>query len=579
MTSQNFSQRTIRYFRPIFSSPLITFKALVIYTIWAANPVVHVMFIQKLVSKFELWGREEFIDVISWYALYVVLYEIIDFSMKKWWWVENINAYRKTIDKEYIEKFISVNNNDVEKQGTGKLVSIITNGSDTWSISLDLFLLETTRILLVFIFSVYMFSQVGIIYWLAFISLYVLVIILWAYFNNRSLIYRRQRMIMWNMYVKTFVRILMSKVEIMQSSKTQMEISKIHAICDDIVEVNKRMAVWVYACYRIAEFSVTITKLGILFYVGLWVFDEKFSLAFFVWLFWVMTLMESTITQSMKFFRNFTKDFTKIEQFWNFFDNTPQMQWYETWKTFTYKKWEIVIQNISYAYDENKAVFRDFSLEIPWKQITAFVWPSGGGKSTLVKLLAGYIMQDTWRILVDAQKLADVSLKSYYKDIWYLTQEPSVFDGTVRDNLLYAVQGKITDKKVKQIIKLAHCEFIYDLSQWLDTEIGERWIKLSGWQKQRLAIAKIFLKDPKIIILDEPTSALDSLSEQKITQAMHNLFAWRSVIIIAHRLQTVKHAHDIIVIEAWKIIERGTHKELIKKKWYYKQMLDLQSGF
>lgn len=227
MIEQNFLQRTIRYFKPIFASPLITIKALIIYTIWAINPVVHVLFIQNIVSKLEFADKEAFLSLILMYIWYIALYEVLDFSMKTWWWVENINAYRKTIDKQYIEKFISINNNDVEKQWTWKLVSIVTNGSDTWVLSLDLFLLEITRILAVFIFSLYMFVQVDIFYGLAFIVLYMFVIVLWAYFNNKSLWYRRERMKLWNMYVKTFVRILMSKVEIMQSSKTQTEISKI----------------------------------------------------------------------------------------------------------------------------------------------------------------------------------------------------------------------------------------------------------------------------------------------------------------------------------------------------------------
>jgi ABC-type multidrug transport system fused ATPase/permease subunit len=273
------------------------------------------------------------------------------------------------------------------------------------------------------------------------------------------------------------------------------------------------------------------------------------------------------------------KDFAEVENLWDFFDNTPQIQWYEEWKTFIYKNGDIHIQNISYSYENSSPVFQNFSLDIPGSKITALVWPSGGGKSTLVKLISGYIRQDSGDIIVDTQNLRDTSLKSYYADVWYLTQEPSVFDGTVEENLLYAVTQKPSENQIKKIIKLAHCDFIYDLPEGLQTEIGERGIKLSGGQKQRLAIAKIFLKDPKIIILDEPTSALDSLSEQKITEAMHNLFEGRTVIIIAHRLQTVKHADDIIVIESGSIIERGTHASLVRKKWYYKEMLDLQSGF
>jgi ABC-type multidrug transport system fused ATPase/permease subunit len=234
---------------------------------------------------------------------------------------------------------------------------------------------------------------------------------------------------------------------------------------------------------------------------------------------------------------------------------------------------------MSFAYDENNMIFQDFSLKIKWEKITAFVWPSGWGKSTLVKLIAGYMRANFWEVLIDAQDLSHTSLKSYYKDIGYLTQEPSVFDGTVRENLLYAVTEDINEEKLREIITQAHANFIYSLPKWLDTEIWERGVKLSGGQKQRLAIAKIFLKNPKIIILDEPTSALDSISEKKITKAMHNLFKHRTVLVIAHRLQTVKHADDIIVIHNGALLERGTHKELVKQKWFYKEMLDLQSWF
>ncbi len=122
----------------------------------------------------------------------------------------------------------------------------------------------------------------------------------------------------------------------------------------------------------------------------------------------------------------------------------------------------------------------------------------------------------------------------------------------------------VLEEKIKQAIELAECQFIYELEHGLDTEIGERGIRLSGGQKQRLAIAKIFLKDPEIILLDEPTAALDSYSEEKVAKAFEHLFVGRTVIVIAHRLQTVKSADDIIVLEKGKIIERGTHKELLK---------------
>lgn len=153
------------------------------------------------------------------------------------------------------------------------------------------------------------------------------------------------------------------------------------------------------------------------------------------------------------------------------------------------------------------------------------------------------------KLLIDDQDITEMRLDSYYPHIGYLTQEPSVFDGTIEENLLYSVCGKVSKKKIDEVIELAECQFIYELENGLQTEIGERGIRLSGGQKQRLAIAKIFLKDPEIILLDEPTAALDSYSEQKVAKAFERLFAGRTVIVIAHRLQTVKSADDIIVLE------------------------------
>ena len=276
-----------------------------------------------------------------------------------------------------------------------------------------------------------------------------------------------------------------------------------------------------------------------------------------------------------------------------FFDETENIKWYEEWKDFEYKNWDIELKNINFWYVKNSGIFEDFSLKIEGWKVLALVWNSWSWKTTLVKLISWYIRVNSWKIKVDDQELDKINLKSFYKNIWYLTQEPSVFDWSIIENLMYGVAkipGQTAPTKnsrgehcvhpeLDKIIKQAKCEFIYDLEKWLETQIGEKWIRLSWWERQRLAIAKIFLKDPQIIILDEPTSALDSFSEEKITKSLNNLFVWRTVIVIAHRLQTVKHAKKIIVLEKWKIVEMWNHKELVKIKGIYKKMLDLQSGF
>jgi len=233
---------------------------------------------------------------------------------------------------------------------------------------------------------------------------------------------------------------------------------------------------------------------------------------------------------------------------------------------------------MSFSYDKSP-IFKDFDLDIQGWTKTAFVGESWGGKTTLIKLLAGYIRPDEWEIEIDGQKLSEIKLTDYYKHIGYLTQDPSVFDGTIYENLVYALDTEPPKEDLEKVVKLAKCEFIREFEKWLETEIGERWVRLSGWQKQRLAIAKIMLKNPNIILLDEPTSALDSFNEELINIALHNLFKGKTVIVVAHRLQTVKQADRILLFEQGKILEEWTHDELVKLNGKYKKMLDLQSGF
>jgi ABC-type multidrug transport system fused ATPase/permease subunit len=261
---------------------------------------------------------------------------------------------------------------------------------------------------------------------------------------------------------------------------------------------------------------------------------------------------------------------------------------------------------------EQRMVLKDFSLKIKAGSKVALVGRSGSGKTTIAKLISGYMRPTSGTVFVDGQDLSEVSLKSYYKYIGYLTQEPMVFDGSVRKNLLYAVsedrlpsptppyKGRetktppfnerevgrdlkagetLTEEDILSALEKAQCQFILNMKDGLETQIGEKGIRLSGGERQRLAIAKLFLKNPEIIILDEPTSALDSFSEEAVTKAMEELFKGRTAVIIAHRLQTVKRADEIIVLEEGEIKERGTHNELIGRGGHYARMLEMQSGF
>jgi ABC-type multidrug transport system fused ATPase/permease subunit len=296
----------------------------------------------------------------------------------------------------------------------------------------------------------------------------------------------------------------------------------------------------------------------------------------------IIWIVKKNMWDTTDFFKNFSKNFNTVEKLWSFFDNWKTIDLKNDWINFKYKNWNIEIKNTDFWYTDKK-IFENFNLVIyGWKK-TAIVWNSWWGKTTLMKLIAWYIKPQKWEIIIENNNLNDINLSSYYKHIWYLTQETNIFNWTIRENLLYCLneneKNKITHSYLEKIINLSKCNFIHDLEKWLDTEIWDKWFKLSWWQKQRLNIAKLFIKDPLIILLDEATSSLDSIRENDVVLALNQLFNWRTIIIVAHKLQTVKNADDIIVMENSKIVERWNHNELIEKKWIYFDMVELQSWF
>lgn len=242
---------------------------------------------------------------------------------------------------------------------------------------------------------------------------------------------------------------------------------------------------------------------------------------------------------------------------------------------------EIAIHNMSFAYQEESKdtdVFRSLTLKIPGGQRVGLVGPSGGGKTTITKLLLRFTDVQSGDICIDDQNIAEVTQDSLRSHISYVPQEPFLFHRTVRDNIAY---GKLdaTDAEIISAATKAHAyDFIERLPNGLDTLVGERGVKLSGGQKQRIAIARAILKDAPILVLDEATSALDSESEKLIQSSLNELMKNRTSIVIAHRLSTIAKLDRIIVLDRGKITEDGTHTELLKQNGTYARLWSHQSG-
>ncbi len=238
---------------------------------------------------------------------------------------------------------------------------------------------------------------------------------------------------------------------------------------------------------------------------------------------------------------------------------------------------EIIFDDVSFAYEEGKSVLHNINFEVPTGSVTALVGSSGSGKSTIAGLSATFLNPKSGKITIDNQDMSKVKLSSYRKHLGVVLQDEFLFEGTIRANIMFP-RPNATEEELQNAVKAAYVnEFTDRFDKGLDTLIGERGVKLSGGQRQRLAIARAILADPKIIILDEATSSLDTESESLIQKSLSELVKDRTTIVIAHRLSTIKKADQILVIEAGKIAERGTHDELIEAKGRYYDLYTYQS--
>ena len=241
-------------------------------------------------------------------------------------------------------------------------------------------------------------------------------------------------------------------------------------------------------------------------------------------------------------------------------------------------KGQVNLNNITFAYNQREAVIKNLDLHIPAGQTIAIVGATGSGKSTLVKLLLRLYEVQAGRISVDDQDIKDIVLWDLRRGIGLVSQDVFLFHGTVRENISYG-SSDATTSQIIEAAKIAEAdEFIQQLPDSYDTVVGERGQKLSGGQKQRIAIARAILKDPPILILDEATSAVDNETEAAIARSLEKITQNRTTIAIAHRLSTIRHSDCIYVMEQGKLIEQGTHEELIAQDGIYNNLWCVQTG-
>lgn len=238
---------------------------------------------------------------------------------------------------------------------------------------------------------------------------------------------------------------------------------------------------------------------------------------------------------------------------------------------------EIVFRDVSFSYGEGREVLSHIDLVVPRGAMVAVVGPSGAGKTTLVDLLPRFYDCTAGEIVIDGRPVRDLNINSLRSQFGLVSQNCVLFNDTVAANIAFGVDG-YTEEAIREAARVAHADdFIGALPQGYGTFIGDRGLNLSGGQRQRLSIARAVLRDTPILILDEATSALDSESEVAVQQGLEALMKGRTSIVIAHRLSTIRHADMIVVMDKGRIVERGTHEELLAKEGLYRKLVDMQS--
>lgn len=402
------------------------------------------------------------------------------------------------------------------------------------------------------------------------LSLLPVITIIWIYFNSRT--ENRQRelnktydKIFWNIW-DFFSNFLLSKTLGLEKTfekswkdlteeayQTQYGISKSWAVLSIyttiVVDISNLLVIW-FGSYFVINWSLEFYKL-FLFY------------AYLNYVYFPLSFIFSSFERIQ---RIISEAETYYKEFWNL-----KIEDLESWENIEKIEWNIEFKNVVFWYTEEKNILKNLNLSIKKWETVAFVWNTWAGKSTIINLILKLWDNKSGEILIDSKNISKISKNSIRKHIWVVTQDVSLFNDTLRQNMLYAKKDA-TEEDIYNALEKAEAHFVKKMENWLDSIIWERWMKLSWGEKQRIAIARLFLKNPEILILDEATSALDNKTEKIVQKALEKLMEWKTSIIIAHRLSTIQNADKIFFLENWEIKETWNYDELIAKNWKFAEL-------
>lgn len=523
-----------------------------------------VTYYQKILDAFQ-FGELTLLPLIV-YGLLLVISTILGY-VENYPEQQTINGLYLDFKLQSLRKMKTIDYLEYQKFGTGRLIQKIEDGAiasrdvmiDFW-LKILRWLLPTILFSLVFIFNVkkelVLFVLVG----------YVIVILVSNVILKKLYVLKEKILFNQEFLNKHLVRGLMELVVFRTNKKYDTEIKITKEGIKNIVDGKTKIKLVHEIFFSLFALIVNVLKVIILAYA---VMEGDLTVGAVVTIISLLGKAYEPIAIFNVEYVDYKLNKITVNKYLEFL-NVKDDDALENGKLIKKLNGRIELKNISFGYDDNQ-VINDLSLAIDPGTSIALVGESGSGKSTIIKLLMGLIKPDDGKVLVDGIDLGKVSLNSYYDHVSYVSQEVPIFDGTLRENLVF--DKNVSDEEIIEVLKLVSLEQFYlKLQNGLDTELGEKGIKLSGGEKQRVALARLFFEDTKIIILDEATSALDNITEKKVMNSIFEKLSNRTVIMIAHRLESIKDVDEVLVLKDGEIVERGLYDELLQRDGYFTKL-------
>lgn len=467
-----------------------------------------------------------------------------------------------------LKKLKTIDYLEYQKLGTGKLTQRVEDGASSSRDILVNFYLKTIRYLLpTGLFSLIFIYQVKKELVLFIFLGYVIVIIVSNLILKR--LYRLKENILDNQELlnKHLVRGFMELVVFRTNKKYDTEIKITEEGIKNIVNAKTKIKLVHEIFFTVFALIVNILKVVVLAYS---VLNSNLSVGSIVTVLSLLGKAYEPIAIFNVEYVDYKLNKVTVKKYLEFLDLKDDQN-LTTGKRIKQIEGAIEFKNVSYSYLKEKKLIENLSLKINNNEKVALVGESGSGKSTIIKLIIGLIKNESGKILIDGNDLSKLNLNDFYEYVTYISQESPIFDGTLRENLV--LDKNISDKEIKEVLKLVSLEkFLNRLEKGLDTELGEKGIRMSGGERQRVALARLFFDNSKIIILDEATSAMDNITEKEVMKNILKRLKNKTIIIIAHRLETIKEVNKIFLLKNGKILEQGTFNELLQENTYFKEL-------